>query len=84
MIAGIQRDLGFPPMSVDRTVRHVLHVDRLVAGGSADALDEQDHRSRDRQEPPSYAVRFRQHTASRTFNDLGVLAAWWCISNAWQ
>ena len=41
----------------------------------ADALDEQDGRPGDRREPPSYAVRFRQHAASRPFNDLGVLAA---------
>ena len=41
----------------------------------ADALDEQDDRSRDRREFPSYCVRFRQHAASRPFNDLRVLAA---------
>jgi pimeloyl-ACP methyl ester carboxylesterase len=40
----------------------------------ADALDEQNSRSGDRRDLPSYAVRFRQHAASRTFNDLGVLA----------
>jgi pimeloyl-ACP methyl ester carboxylesterase len=41
----------------------------------ADALDEQNSRSGDRRGLPSYAVRFRQHAASRAFNDLGVLAA---------
>lgn len=42
----------------------------------ADALDEQeDNRPADRQAFPPYAVRFRQHAASRPFNDLGVLAA---------
>jgi pimeloyl-ACP methyl ester carboxylesterase len=41
----------------------------------ANALDEQNSRSEDRRELPSYAVRFRQHAASRMFNDLGVLAA---------
>ena len=42
----------------------------------ADALDTPDEgRSGDRRELPSYAVRFRQHAASRPFNDLRVLAA---------
>ena len=42
----------------------------------ADALDEQeDDRPTDRRALPPYAVRFRQHAASRSFNDLGVLAA---------
>jgi pimeloyl-ACP methyl ester carboxylesterase len=64
-------------------------VARLVLGGMgerivatvglapefADALNEQDSRSWDRSELPPYAVRFRQHAASRPFNDLIVLAA---------
>jgi len=41
----------------------------------ADALDEPDGRSEDRQEPPSQATRFKQYAASRPFNDLAVLAA---------
>lgn len=42
----------------------------------ADALDMPDEgRAGDRREIPSYAVRFRQHAASRPFNDLQVLAA---------
>jgi pimeloyl-ACP methyl ester carboxylesterase len=41
----------------------------------ADALDEPDGPSGGRREPPSYAVRFRQHAASRPLNDLRVLAA---------
>jgi pimeloyl-ACP methyl ester carboxylesterase len=41
----------------------------------ADALDGQNGLSGDRREPPSYAVRFRHHAASRPFNDLTVLAA---------
>jgi pimeloyl-ACP methyl ester carboxylesterase len=41
----------------------------------AEALDPEDDRPPDRREPPSYAVRFRQHAASRPFNDLAVLAA---------
>ncbi|MCU4161848.1 alpha/beta fold hydrolase [Acidiphilium sp. AL] len=40
-----------------------------------DALDPEDDRPPDRRELPSYAVRFRQHAASRPFNDLAVLAA---------
>lgn len=39
----------------------------------ADALDEKEDARL--QSLPSYAVRFRQHAASRPFNDLGVLAA---------
>jgi pimeloyl-ACP methyl ester carboxylesterase len=65
-------------------------VARLVLGGMgerivatvglapefADALDEQrDDRPADRRTLPPYAVRFRQHAASRPFNDLIVLAA---------
>ncbi|MFB9262638.1 alpha/beta fold hydrolase [Bradyrhizobium erythrophlei] len=41
----------------------------------ADALDEAEEVSGDRPQIPSYAVRFRQHAASRPFNDLSVLAA---------
>lgn len=42
----------------------------------ADALDEADEDSSgDRRTLPSYAIRFRQHAASRPFNDLRVLAA---------
>lgn len=42
----------------------------------ADALDEAEEVSPgDRRTLPSYIVRFRQHAASRPFNDLGVLAA---------
>lgn len=42
----------------------------------ADALDmPNEGRPGDRREIPSYAVRFRQHAASRPFNDLHVLAA---------
>ncbi|KJC48821.1 hypothetical protein UP09_08690 [Bradyrhizobium sp. LTSP885] len=41
----------------------------------ADVLDPEDDRPPNRREPPSYAVRFRQHAASRPFNDLAVLAA---------
>ncbi|WP_426409664.1 alpha/beta fold hydrolase [Bradyrhizobium ganzhouense] len=42
----------------------------------ADALGEDEEvSSGDRSQLPSYAVRFRQHAASRPFNDLSVLAA---------
>jgi pimeloyl-ACP methyl ester carboxylesterase len=41
----------------------------------ANALDGQNGPSGDRREPPSYAVRFGHHAASRPFNDLAVLAA---------
>lgn len=68
--------------SADRVVSLVLGGmgDRIAATVGlapefADALDEQDDRLSDRREFPSYAVRFRQHAASRPFNDLGVLAA---------
>ncbi|KJC56068.1 hypothetical protein UP10_37635 [Bradyrhizobium sp. LTSPM299] len=69
-------------VSADRAVNLVLGGmgDRIAATVGlapefADALDEQNSRSGDRRELPSYAVRFRQHAASRAFNDLGVLAA---------
>ena len=68
--------------SADRVVSLVLGGmgDRIAATVGlapefADALDEQDDRSRDRRELPSYAVRFRQHAATRPLNDLAVLAA---------
>jgi pimeloyl-ACP methyl ester carboxylesterase len=68
--------------SVDRVESLVLGGmgDRIAATVGlgpefADALDPVDDRPPDRGEPPSYAVRFRQHAASRPFNDLAVLAA---------
>jgi pimeloyl-ACP methyl ester carboxylesterase len=68
--------------SLDRVVSLILGGmgDRIAATVGlapefADALDEQNSRSGDRRELPPYAVRFRQHAASRMFNDLGVLAA---------
>ncbi|HEY0910959.1 MAG TPA: alpha/beta fold hydrolase [Bradyrhizobium sp.] len=69
--------------SADRVVSLVLGGmgDRIAATVGlapefADALDEQESdRPADRRALPSYAVRFRQHAASRPFNDLAVLAA---------
>ncbi|MGY4480280.1 alpha/beta fold hydrolase [Bradyrhizobium sp. USDA 3364] len=47
-----------------------------LAPDFADSLDEREKgSSEDRPELPSYAVRFRQHAASRLFNDLSALAA---------
>ena len=67
--------------SVDRVASLVLGGmgDRIAATVGlapefADALDEPDGRSEDRPEPPSHATRFKQHAASRPFNDLAVLA----------